>query len=180
MRKKLQTEKKESELIFLDKLDLIIFDFDGVLTNNLVFLDQNGNESVSCSRADGLAFDVLRKLGKPTYILSTEKNTVVKARAKKLNVPVIQGVSNKVEAIKELADESHYNLNNILYVGNDLNDYLVMQLCGYSVCPADSHPKIKNISDICLNANGGNGVVRELLEEVLNIDITKILYGVSS
>ena len=75
MRKKLQTEKKESELIFLDKLDLIIFDFDGVLTNNLVFLDQNGNESVSCSRADGLAFDVLRKLGKPTYILSTEKNT---------------------------------------------------------------------------------------------------------
>jgi 3-deoxy-D-manno-octulosonate 8-phosphate phosphatase (KDO 8-P phosphatase) len=81
-----------------------------------------------------------------------------------------------VEAIKKLADECRYNLNNILYVGNDLNDYLVMQLCGYSACPADSHPKIKHISDICLNTNGGEGVVRELLEEVLDLDFIKILY----
>jgi 3-deoxy-D-manno-octulosonate 8-phosphate phosphatase (KDO 8-P phosphatase) len=162
--------------ILLDNIDAFIFDFDGVLTNNLVQMDENGRESVSCSRADGLAFDVLRKLNKSVYILSTEKNLVVRARAKKLNVPVVQGVSDKVKAIKELVDENHYNLKNILYVGNDLNDYLVMQLCGYSACPADSHPKIKHIADICLNSNGGNGVVRELLEEVLKIDFIKILY----
>ena len=164
----------------LDDIDVFVFDFDGVLTNNNVHIDENGKESVSCSRADGLAFDVLKKLNKPVYILSTEKNPVVKARAKKLNIPAIQGISNKAEAIKELADENHYNLKNILYAGNDLNDYLVIQLCGYSVCPADSHPKIKKISDICLNTNGGNGVVRELLEEVLNIDFIKILYKVNS
>jgi 3-deoxy-D-manno-octulosonate 8-phosphate phosphatase (KDO 8-P phosphatase) len=164
----------------LDDIDAFVFDFDGVLTNNLVYLDQNGVESVSCSRADGLAFDVLRKLNKPAFILSTEKNTVVAMRAKKLKIPVIQGVSDKVGAIKELADENHYNIKNILYVGNDLNDYLVMQLCGYSACPADSHPKIKQISDICLSTSGGNGVVRELLEEVLNIDFIKILYKVNS
>jgi YrbI family 3-deoxy-D-manno-octulosonate 8-phosphate phosphatase len=163
----------------LDNIDVFVFDFDGVLTNNLVQIDENGKESVSCSRADGLAFDVLRKLNKPAYILSTEKNLVVRARAKKLNIPVIQGVSDKVQAIKKLVDENHYNLKNILYVGNDLNDYLVMQLCGYSACPADSHPKIKHISDICLNVNGGNGVVRELLEEVLNVDFIKILYQVN-
>jgi 3-deoxy-D-manno-octulosonate 8-phosphate phosphatase (KDO 8-P phosphatase) len=166
--------------ISLNDVDALIFDFDGVLTNNLVYLSQTGEELVACSRADGLAFDVLRKLSKPTYILSTEKNLVVRARAKKLNIPVIQGVSDKVEAIKKLVDENHYKLKNILYVGNDLNDYLVMQLCGYSVCPADSHTKIKQISDICLNTNGGNGIVRELLEEVLNIDFIKILYKVNS
>jgi YrbI family 3-deoxy-D-manno-octulosonate 8-phosphate phosphatase len=160
----------------LDDIDAFVFDFDGVLTNNLVQIDENGKESVSCSRADGLAFDVLRKLNKPAYILSTEKNLVVKARANKLKIPAIQGMADKVEAIKKLADENHYNLKNILYVGNDLNDYLVMQLCGYSACPADSHPKIKSVSSIILSTNGGNGIVRELLEEVLNIDFIKILY----
>jgi len=162
--------------MILDDIDALVFDFDGVLTNNLVYLNQDGLESVACSRADGLAFDVLRKLKKPAFILSTEKSTVVVMRAKKLKIPAIQGVSDKVRAIKELIDENHYNIKNILYVGNDLNDYLAMQFCGYSVCPSDSHPKIKHISDICLSTNGGNGVVRELLEEVLNIDFIKILY----
>ena len=160
----------------LDNIDAFVFDFDGVLTNNFVYMDQNGIESVACSRADGLAFDLLRRVNKPSFILSTEKNRVVEARAKKLKIPVIQGVSDKVEAIKKLVVENHYNLKKILYVGNDLNDYAVMQLCGYSACPADSHPKIKSISDIVLNSTGGNGVVRELLEEVLNIDFIKTLY----
>ena len=160
----------------LDDIDAFVFDFDGVLTNNLVQIDENAKESVSCSRADGLAFDVLRKLNKPAYILSTEKNLVVKARAKKLNIPAIQGVADKVEAIKKLAVDNSYSLKNILYVGNDLNDYLVMQLCGYSACPADSHSKIKSVSDIILSTNGGDGIVRELLEEVLNLDFIKILY----
>ena len=167
---------KNQKEILLNNIDAFVFDFDGVLTNNLVQIDENGKESVSCSRADGLAFDVLRKLNKPAYILSTEKNLVVKARAKKLNIPAIQGVANKVEAIKKLATENNYSLKNILYVGNDLNDYLVMQLCGYSACPADSHSKIKSVSDIILSTNGGDGIVRELLEEVLNLDFIKILY----
>jgi 3-deoxy-D-manno-octulosonate 8-phosphate phosphatase (KDO 8-P phosphatase) len=167
----------KKQLISLDKIDVFIFDFDGVLTNNLVNLDQYGKESVSCSRADGLAFDVLRKLNKPAFILSTEKNPVVEMRAKKLKIPVIQGQINKVETIKKLSYKNSYNLNNILYVGNDLNDYLAMQLCGYTACPADSHPKIKEISSVPpLKTNGGNGVVREILEDVLNLDFIKILY----
>jgi 3-deoxy-D-manno-octulosonate 8-phosphate phosphatase (KDO 8-P phosphatase) len=164
----------------IDSIDVLIFDFDGVLTNNLVYIDQDGKESVSCSRSDGLAFDVLRKLNKPAFILSTEKNSVVTMRAKKINIPVIQGVSDKAKAIKKLIDENNYNLKKVLYVGNDLNDYAVMQLCGYKVCPSDSHPKIKHISDVCLNTSGGNGIVRELLEEVLNVDFIKVLYRVSS
>ena len=167
---------KNQKEILLNNIDAFIFDFDGVLTNNLVYLDQNGKESVSCSRADGLAFDVLRKLDKPAFILSTENNPVVTMRAKKLNIPAIQGVANKVEAIKKLATDNNYSLKNILYVGNDLNDYLVMQLCGYTACPADSHPKIKEISGNILTSKGGNGVVRELLEGVLSLDFIKTLY----
>ena len=163
----------------LEDIDAFVFDFDGVLTNNLVHVDQNGKESVSCSRADGLAFDVLRKLDKPAFILSTENNPVVTMRAKKLKIPVVQGVEDKVEAIKKLVNKNNYNLKNILYVGNDLNDYLVMQLCGYAMCPADSHSKIKEISDVVLKTNGGNGVVRELLEDVLGLDFIKILYQVN-
>jgi len=162
--------------ISLDNIDVFVFDFDGVLTNNLVQIDENGKESVNCSRADGLAFDVLRKLNKSVYILSTEKNPVVSARAKKLKIQVLQGIKNKAEAILSLSESKRYDLSRILYVGNDLNDYHVMKICGYSACPIDSHIKIKELSNIVLKSRGGEGVVRELLEEVLNLDFIKILY----
>ncbi len=162
--------------ISIDKIDAFVFDFDGVMTNNLVYLDQDGKESVRCSRADGLAFDVLRKLSKPCYFLSTEINPLVKKRADKLKISVIHGVSDKVKSMKALANNNSYNLKNIIYVGNDLNDYNVMKICGYSACPADSHPKIKELSDIILKSNGGNGIVRELLEDMLSLDFIKILY----
>ena len=77
----------------IKKIDALVFDFDGVLTDNRVFVDQDGKEWVGCSRADGLAFDVLRRLKKQSYILSTEKNQVVEARANKLKIPVNQGIN---------------------------------------------------------------------------------------
>ena len=163
-------------MLNIGKIDLIIFDFDGVLTNNKVSIDQKGNELVSCNRGDGLGFDVLRKLKKSTYIISTEKNPVVTVRAKKLNVPVLQGVNDKSQALTRLSEEAGIALNRILYLGNDLNDYYAMQLCGYSVCPFDSHPKIKKIASIVLNTCGGEGVVRELLEEIFQLDFLEILY----
>jgi len=163
-------------MITLSDVDALVIDFDGVLTNNQVHLDEDGKEWVSCSRSDGLAFDVLRKLKIPAYIFSTEKNPVVLARANKLKTPVIQGIQNKADGIKELAQREGYNLENILYVGNDLNDYLAMQLCGYSFAPADSHPKIKELSTAVLNSNGGYGVIRELVEDILQLDFIKILY----
>ena len=162
--------------ISLDSIAAFIFDFDGVMTNNLVHLDENGKEWVSCSRADGLAFDVLRKLNKSSFILSTEKNLVVTARANKLKIPVIQGVEDKSRAIIELADREGFELDKVLYLGNDLNDYYAMKLCGISVCPSDSHELIKSISNIILKKEGGAGVVRELLEEILNINFVEILY----
>jgi len=160
----------------IDQVDAFVFDFDGVLTNNQVHLDQHGTEWVSCSRSDGLAFDLLRKLNKPAYILSTEKNPVVSARANKLKITALQGVANKVTAIQQLAKEQDFDLAKICYIGNDLNDYRVMQQCGITACPADSHPIIKKLASINLKTQGGQGIVRELLEDVFNIDLITILY----
>jgi len=160
----------------IDNIEVFVFDFDGVLTNNMVYIDQNGKESVGCNRGDGLAFDVLRKLGKPAYILSTEQNMVVTSRAKKLQIPVIQGVKNKVMGIQKIAKKENCSLENMLYVGNDLNDYQVMKICGYTACPADSNDMIKNISNTVLKTNGGSGVVRELLEDFLSLNFISILY----
>ena len=160
----------------IDDIDLIIFDFDGVLTDNKVSVDSNGCERVNCSRSDGLGFDVLRKLNIATYILSTEKNLVVSARAEKINVPVLQGTKDKAKELIILTNEKGFDIARTLYVGNDLNDFYAMQLCGYSACPLDSHPKIKDIATFVLNTSGGGGVVRELLEKILQIDILQILY----
>ena len=160
----------------LKDIDAFVFDFDGVLTNNLVHLDHLGGEWVTCSRSDGLAFDALRKLNQSVYILSTEKNPVVAARAKKLQIPLIQGVEDKSKSVKKLAEKEKFNLEKVLYVGNDLNDYYAMQLCGIAVCPSDSHNAILQISDVILKTSGGKGVVRELLEEVLQLNLLKVLY----
>jgi 3-deoxy-D-manno-octulosonate 8-phosphate phosphatase (KDO 8-P phosphatase) len=159
----------------INEVDALVFDFDGVLTDNKVLVHQDGSESVLCSRADGLAFDVLRKLKIPTYILSSETNIVVTERAKKLKTSVIQGASNKFEILFQLCNEEHFDINKILFIGNDLNDYHAMQACGYSACPSDSHPKIQEISSQVLTSKGGDGVVRELLEKVFNLDFIKIL-----
>ena len=161
----------------LDEIVAFIFDFDEVLTNNLVHLDESGKEWVTCSRADGLAFDVLQKLKKPTFILSTEKNPVVTARAKKLKIPALQGVTNKVDALVSLSEKRGFDLSRVLFVGNDLNDFHVMQICGYTICPADANPRIKELATLVLACNGGRGVVRELLEDVLELDFIEILFS---
>ena len=162
--------------IRLDDVKAIIFDFDGVLTNNTVMVDQLGGEWVSCSRSDGLAFDALKKTSVLQFIVSSEKNKVVSARARKINVPVLQGISDKVKAITKLAKDNKFSLDNVIYVGNDLNDYRAMKICGYSACPQDSHFKIKELSDVILRSKGGGGIVRELVEDVLDLDVLEILY----
>lgn len=167
---------KDKTTFNLNEIKVFVFDFDGVLTNNLVHLDQDGKEFVSCSRADGLAFDVLNKLKIPSYILSTELNSVVSERAKKLKITAIQGVPNKLRELKDLSKRDNFKIKNVLYVGNDLNDLQVMQICGFTACPSDSHPSIKKISDVVLKTPGGNGVARELLEDKIGLNFVEILY----
>ena len=155
----------------------IVLDFDGVLTNNRVYLDENGLESVVCNRSDGLAIESIKKLNINIMIISSEKNKVVKARAKKLNIKCFIGVADKKAKLEEMQNNGYINLLTTLYVGNDINDFHAMKICKYSCCPRDSHPMIVNIASFKLKTCGGDGVVREIVEKYLKIDILKVLYS---
>ena len=160
----------------LDEIDVIIFDFDGVLTNNKVYLNDQGEEFVSCSRSDGLAFNALKKLNARVMIVSSENNKVVTARGSKLGIEVFQGIGEKLSFIENLAESEKFNLEKVFYIGNDLNDFKIMERVKFSACPADSHPDIKRISDNVLKTNGGDGVVIEIVEVLLELDIIDVLY----
>ena len=146
-------------------IKLIVYDFDGVLTDNKVYIDQNGNEMVQVNRADGLGVSSIKKLGVEQIIISTETNPVVRARAKKLGLHCLQGVNNKA---KDLTDycKKKISLDEVAYVGNDINDLEVMKLVGITFCPADAHVSIKEISQYILESKGGEGVSREILDQL--------------
>lgn len=148
---------------------LIIFDFDGVLTDNRVLVFEDGCEAVFCNRSDGLAFDLFRRYNIPTLILSTERHPIVGARAAKLQTPVLQGVGNKHDAVVKHCTAQGIDLHRVLYVGNDLNDLAAMRTVGYRVCPADAHPAIREICDLVLQRRGGEGVAWEMAESVLGL-----------
>ena len=148
---------------------LIVFDFDGVLTDNRVLVFDDGREAVLCNRADGLAFDLFRKEGIPALILSTEKHPVVATRAKKLKVPCLHGVGDKKNVLQKYCRKNGIRLEHVLYVGNDLNDLRAMRMVGHRVCPADAHPEVRSICQTVLQCRGGEGVARELAEKVMRL-----------
>jgi YrbI family 3-deoxy-D-manno-octulosonate 8-phosphate phosphatase len=114
-----------------------------------------------------LAFEILKKLKIPVFILSKEKNPVVAKRAQKLKVPAVYGVDDKLMALKKLAQKHRFSFRDVLYIGNDINDYEVMSACGWRACPADAYLQIKRITHIITQARGGEGVIRELIEGLL-------------
>jgi len=160
----------------ISKIKLFALDFDGVLTDNKVFLNENGEEFVSCSRGDGIAFDALRKFNIQAIILSTEKNRVVSARAKKLQIEAIQGIENKKDKLQEIISKNQLEKDEVVFIGNDINDINAMSLCGITFCPSDSHQLVKEVVKIILESKGGDNVMREVLEKYFKIDLYKFLY----
>lgn len=147
-----------------DKVKLIVYDFDGVMTDNRVIVNEDGLEAVSANRSDGLGIGIIRKLGFEQVILSTETNPVVQARAKKIKLEALHGIGDKSSALLELAKKRNISVSEILYVGNDTNDADAMGLAGFKVAPNDSHPAILALADYITQANGGAGVIRELAD----------------
>lgn len=156
---------------FLPKL--IVYDFDGVMTDNRVTVDENGKESVTVHRGDGWGVRMIKhSLKIPQIILSTEANPVVVRRAEKIKIPVIHNAGDsKKQILEKYCAENGFSFNDVLYIGNDLNDYEAMMLCGFHACPSDAEPEIKSVSDFIFEAKGGYGVIRELyrlLSEVIH------------
>lgn len=140
----------------------LVYDFDGVMTDNRVLVTERGEEAVFCNRSDGLAIGMFRMAGVPQFILSTETNPVVQRRADKLKIPCVQGSVDKRASIRALAEAHGLDLATTLYVGNDVNDLPAMEECGMRACPADAHPDVREVVDIVTTARGGDGVIREL------------------
>ncbi len=153
-----------------EKVKLIVSDFDGVFTDNRVWTDQHGKESVAGSRSDGLRIRELREQGIEVVILSSEENPVVVARAKKLGIEAVQETDTrkKGDALKNLLSRKGVEPANVIFMGNDVNDLPCFGIAGWSVAVADAYPEVLRAADHVLQAAGGHGAPRELFDLVLN------------
>lgn len=151
----------------LRRFQLLALDFDGVLTDNTVSVRGDGEESVLCNRSDGLGLAAVRALGLSIVVLSTEMHPVVGARCQKLQLPYRQGLVNKGEALREYAAECRIPLENVIFVGNDVNDRECLRMAGLAVVPADAHHAVQSDAGWILSRAGGNGAVRELCDALL-------------
>lgn len=145
-------------------INLLVYDFDGVMTDNRVLVGEDGTEFVSCNRGDGLGINMIKELGIPQHIISTETNKVVATRAKKLGISVMHGVVDKKRTLESFCEKEGFALSRVLYIGNDINDLDAMSIVGFPVCPADSHKKIRELSVLVTQAGGGEGVIREIAD----------------
>lgn len=158
----------------------IFFDFDGVWTDNFVFTDSTGNEFVRTSKSDSLGLALFREklesnsVDIKLIILSKETNPTPVRRAEKMNIECFSGIDDKLSfARRFLKKDTRCSLSEIIYLGNDLNDLEIMRAAGFSMCPSDSHPEIKEIANFVGNRRGGEGFVREALmyiSDMININ----------
>jgi YrbI family 3-deoxy-D-manno-octulosonate 8-phosphate phosphatase len=149
-----------------DQIELLVLDFDGVLTDNRVWTDEAGHEMVASSRSDSLIMSSVRQAGIEVVILSSEINPVVSARAKKMCVPALQGVGllDKAVVLRKLLAERKVEASRVVYVGNDINDLPCFELVGWGVAVADALPEVQRAADHVLEKTGGHGAVRELCD----------------
>ncbi len=149
-------------------LDAIVFDFDGVHTDDFVYVNQEGSETVRVKRGDGMGIKMLKDAGITLLILSTETNPVVQARAKKLGVTALTGEDDKAKALVEWMDKNTIDPARVAYVGNDVNDTGCLEMVGWPIVVQDAHPDVKLLARLTLESPGGEGAVRELADLVLH------------
>lgn len=157
--------QEESILNCLRKLEIpsiLAVDFDGCLTDDHVFVDENGGEFVRASRKDGLGAGRLKALGITVLIVSTEKNPVVSHRANKMQVEVRQAVQDKKKTLHDYAKEKGVIREKIWAIGNDVNDFGLFDSAGFSMCPSDASTEVKSIANIVLPVKGGDGILNFL------------------
>ena len=145
----------------------VVFDFDGVFTDNRVFVFQNGDEGVACDRSDGWGLGQLRAGGVRLLVLSTEANPVVSARCRKLGIPCLQNQGNKLEALTAWLTEHAIDRSEVVYVGNDVNDLSCLEAVACPVTVADAHPDARAAARIVLSKPGGRGAIREVCDLIL-------------
>lgn len=149
------------------KIKLLVLDFDGVMTDNKVYIDESGREFVCCSRSDGLGIELLKKKDIKVIVISREKNRVVKTRCEKLKIPYIQGVNDKVSILQQVIKKHKISVSSVCYLGNDITDIGCVKSVGLGCAVLDSHPSLLKVAKFTTRKRGGNGAVREICELIL-------------
>lgn len=156
-------------LKFLKELKIVLTDCDGVLTDGGMYYYDNDVEGKKFNTRDGMAMQILRENGIKTGIITGENTTIVQNRANKLKVDYLyMGASNKYETVLEICEKENIKLENVAYIGDDINDLEVLKNVGFSACPNDAMNKVKKICNFISSKDGGKGVVRDVIESYLS------------
>ena len=156
--------RKAQPPVFLRSVRLLVLDFDGVMTDNRVWVGQDGREAVACNRSDGWGISHLREKGVEIVVLSTETNPVVEARCRKLHIVCVQACADKLAVLREMAQQRSLLPENVAYVGNDVNDLECMRWVGVPIAVADAVPEVRVCARLMTSRPGGYGAVREVTD----------------
>lgn len=151
-----------------EKIRLAVFDFDGVFTDNSVWVSDEGLEFVRCYRGDGIGLKSLAKSGVIPFVLSTEPNPIVSIRCKKMQVPFLQGLNNKSKTLEKLTHKMNITFDMVSYTGNDINDIGCLKLVSVPIAVQDSSPEIFNFAKYITAKPGGCGAVREVCDWIIS------------
>jgi YrbI family 3-deoxy-D-manno-octulosonate 8-phosphate phosphatase len=151
---------------------LLALDFDGIFTDNRVFIDDAGREMVVCDRGDSLGLKMLRERRPEIriFVISKETSGVVKARCDKLKIPALTGIDDKPAALKELMATEGVAPGETAFMGNDLNDVECIRMAGIGIAPADGVGEARKAADLVTRHKGGLGAIREVTDIILGID----------
>ena len=155
---------KENIEEIIPRIRLIAFDFDGVFTDNMVYVFQDGSEAVQCYRSDGIGLQKLNHLGIESVIISTEANPVVSARARKLKMRCIQDCQDKRAVLEEIIRELGITLNETAFVGNDINDLACLECVALPIVVQDAFQEVVPLALYQTKRPGGHGAVREICD----------------
>jgi YrbI family 3-deoxy-D-manno-octulosonate 8-phosphate phosphatase len=151
----------------MSRIRLVAFDFDGVFTNNMVYVSEDGSEMVRCTRSDGIGLQKLREAGIETIIISTEANPVVSARARKLKIDCVQNCQDKRAVLEERTAKIGISLDQVAFVGNDINDLACLTCVGLPIVVKDAHPEVIPVAKYQTRNPGGHGAVREICDLII-------------
>jgi YrbI family 3-deoxy-D-manno-octulosonate 8-phosphate phosphatase len=155
-------------LVDFSNIKLLAFDFDGVMTDNKVMVDENGKESVVCNRSDGMGIEMVKNKDIEVIVISKEQNKVVKARCDKLKIPCAHGVDDKISILKKEIEKRNLSPDEVCFVGNDVNDIECIKYVGLGVAVNNAYPEVKKVADLVTEKNGGDGAVREIIDKMLS------------
>ena len=152
----------------LAEIRLVVFDFDGVFSDNRVWTNDRGEESVACFRGDTAGLRRLDEVGVEYFILTSETNDAVPARARKIRIDCVRGIEEKLPVLHSELERRGVALANTAYIGNDINDAECLAAVGLAVVPADAWAEVVPLAGMVLTRAGGQGCVREFCDAIWN------------